>query len=398
MSYHISEYYIEEIPQNYINAEKLIRKNPDNYKIIKKQIKKNFNAFKYVSDRLKNDFDFVKHVVNNDGLQIKYASDNLKNNYKIAITAISNNDFAYKFISDKLKKDTTIINLVGKIHAHAIKFLPDKSYITLDFINNIIDNSCYLYFDFVKLIPKKLLTQDICLKLVKRNDSIFYDIPKKFINNDIIYYIIKQKKIIFLLDRNINITEEIILYALKLNKEDYSYIPKNFLNKKSFILKMVAIDSDFICLIPPKLQNDCDIIICAINNNKKFTQHNNVLLYNQVWNIQWNFNKFEKHYIEILENIKYMPYTNNIEKLLNIIFSDTYLKNLILNTDKYSNYLIELFKYYKDNTEDYVLIFEKYNIRFINFIDFRPCNTNVTDEEIKQSLIEHNPNKNILWY
>lgn len=366
-------------------AEQLIRENPDNFSIINIEIKKNFEAFKYVSDRLKNDFNFVRYIVSRNGLLIEYASYYLKNNFIIAKTAINNNDYAYKFISNRLKKNNEIINLVGKINANAVNNLFDKSIITTDIILNIINNSININYNFINIIPQELLTQEIAFKLIKRNIYCFLTIPIKLINNDILLYIIEKNYLILILKRNIKITDEnLILNALKLNSEYINYIPLYLLSNKNFALKIVSINSDFISKLSNHLEHDRDIIICAINNNIKCIKYNNILLYNQVWNIQWNFNKYKKNYIKILKNIKYMPFTNNIEKLLHIILSNNNLKKIIIN--KYSYYLIDIFKY---NSKEYIALFEIYDIIFLNIN---------LDEEIKKIFIEHNLNKIILFY
>lgn len=410
-----------------LKAEQIIKENPDNLEIINSVINQNYDAFLYVSDRLKDNHNFVKFILSKKGLLIEYASDKLKNRFKIAEIAIKNNPRSYKFISNELKINKDIINLVinNSKHYTDIITLFDKSLLTIDLINSIINNTSIDY-DFILFIPEELLTKEIIINFINKNPNnswairnILHKIPLKFYDNDIILNIIKNnfknlKYFLEYFDIQLN-DKSFFLKALKINHEFINYISDRILSSdkqysdlilsdKKFIMEILDINSNFILDISSELQidRDRDIIIYAINRCKDFVKYNNILLYNQVWNIQWNFKNFEKNYIEILENMKYMPYTDNIGILLdNILYqhdilSDEEYKSLI--NDKYSKYLTDILLFNNDKNEEYIILFEKYNIRCFNFNEIKPLDTDNTDEEIKDAYKNENINKIILWY
>ena len=364
-----------------MKAEQIIRQNPDNFK-----------AFEYVSDRLKNKYDFVRYIVSKDGELIKFASNYLQNNFIIAKTAIINNSYAYNFISKRLKNNPDIISLVSQSSNGEMIALIDTSLLTEDLVNNFLEHSI-ISSRFIHFIPEKILTKKIIMKILNKSPVSLCKVPLELIDDDIILYMIKNNYMEYLKEYNIQITNtSLIIEALKINHKYINSVSKELLNDEHFVLKIVAINGDFILKSSTQLQNNRDIIICAINHSKKLIKYNNILLYNQVWNIQWNFEKFEKNFIEILENIKYMPFTDNIGKLLNIILSDDDFKKIII--DNYNEYLYDVITY----NEDYIIFFQKYNILFFNIIVVRLLYTNINDDEIKAHYRDTlYPNKIILW-
>ena len=398
------------------NVEQIIKENPDNLEIINSVINKNYDAFKYVSDRLKKNSKFVKFIVSKKGLLINYVSNNLKNNFVIAKIAIMNDVRSYIYISNELQNNNDIIDLVITSNKYLFDIITlfDKSVLTIDLINRIIDNSL-ITSNFIEYIPNELLTKEIIIKIINNAPlSTINKIPLDLFDNDIILNIIKNNNLknlkCYLEKNNIQITDiSLILKALEINFEYINYISKELLNNKEFVMKILSINGDFILNISDELKNDCHVIIHAINHCKHITEYNHILLYNQVWNIQWNFNKFEKNYIEILENMKYMPFTENIGILLdNIlsqhdILSDKEYKKLI--TEKYSKYLTDILIYNNDKNEEYIIWFEKYNIRCFNFNEVKPLDCDEIADEERITIIKteyENENKNnkkiILWY
>jgi hypothetical protein len=375
-----------------IKAEQIIRQNSDNLDIIKVEIENNYKAFKHVSNRLKNDFNFVRYIVSKDGELIKFASNYLQNNFIIASIAIRNKSSAYNFISNRLKNNHDIISLVSQSSdGNIIEFI-EPHLITEHIIENFLDNSI-ISSKFISFIPEKFLTKKIIMKILNKSPVSLCKISLELIDDDIILNMIKNNHIDYLKEYNIQITNTLlIIEALKINFKYIDNVSKELLNDKQFVLKIVAINGDFILKVSTELQNNRDIIICAINHSKKLIKYNNILLYNQVWNIQWNFDKFEKNFIEILENIKYMPFTDNIGKLLHIILSDDDFKKIII--DNYNKYLHDVIIY----NEDYIIFFQKYNILFFSMIEVRLLDTNINDDEIKAYYKDTlYPNKIILW-
>ena len=182
----------------------------DDYEFVLGAVKIRGKFITYANKKFRNDFTIVLNSVKMNGMCLKYASNFLKNNLEIVTCAIQNNPKSIKYASGNIRDYPDIMMKVFKrnykLMRHASPRIRESKVIARECLN--IDVK---YFDF--LDEKLKADPEILLDLLKRCN------PSKF----------------------------------------YRLCPKNLLNDKEFILKLVKHNFGYILKIPEKFQTDYDI-------------------------------------------------------------------------------------------------------------------------------------------
>lgn len=334
---------------------KIVKKNPEeyryallehqeNYNIAFEAIKKNYGIYNLIPEKLRNNYSITKLVIRKNGLYL--------------------NKIPKKIINKEII-DLAILN-----NSASIQYVPE-SFITNDMLEYVIHNNPYN----IKHIPEKFITQE--LKLITKESfmnlktSINYsDVPECFKDDvDII---------------------------LKIAKSGYCDSIKEKLKIKDTSILILSINSSLLEYVPNEFIDDFDYKMRIIVCNQKIIKFNKDPILNMLWNIQWNFEKYEKNYIEIIQNIKYLIYSENFYKLLNILLNDNDFRKIIIDH-------LHLFVELINNDEKLLLFFDHNNILFYELKMLIP-ETLLENEDVnkyeqqKEYIKKKFPNKYIYFF
>lgn len=241
-----------------------------------KSFRPNYNTkYKYNYDILMNDDDYLLYI--NQTLKNLVTEHNKNKNN---ITKYDENTFIPKFFSsDNISIDD--------VYCFFLNDLLQKIYKDINLINNLKINNINLNLEEIT-IEKFNLKYKIC-----NNKSIFINAEE----NSNKYKEISYLFLLFIYNTIKNDNSQIILYSL-INKD-----------------KRISLDKEYHNLdIIKNLEKSCDAM---------FMLHTEILnKYNDIINEE----KFNKNYIELKKNIKYIDHPSNIENNNNIL--ETYFKSV----------------------------------------------------------------------
>lgn len=342
---------LEQEPNKSINEVlKIVQKNSHEYEyalyehkinfdIAFAAIKKNISMYNYIPEELRNKNYYInKFIVKKDGLYL--------------------NKIPAKFINRE------IINLAILSNSKSIKFVP-KSFITNDMITYVVNNNPY----YIKYIPNNLITKEIIAitkeSLMKQKYSLNYiNIPEIF--------------------------KDDIDIILKIASEGFCDSIKEKLKFKDLSILILKVNPSLIKYVPNEFFDDFDYKMRLVVCNQNIKKFNKDLILNMLWNIQWNFDKYEKNYVEIIQNVKYLIYSTNFNKLLKILLNDDDYRKIIIDH-------LHLFVELINNDEELLLFFDHNNIIFYEILSPKPETKDEHDEFIKQIKFKF-PNKYIFFY
>ena len=300
--------------------------------------------------------------IKQNSIHIKYLSDELKNNKKIILTAVKQNGLILQFVIDKFKNDKKIVLAAVKQNPLACSFMNKEFFKDPIVILTSLTQNIEILFIFKNLINYKIF------------GNIDYE---------------KNKKLIF---KVIKIFPGLYKY-LNINIKKNIQITKDIIKINGFSL--------YFCL--PKIKNNIDIVLTALNSNKKSVKTFTSI----IDTIPVNMHKKKIIALKIIDiyGVKDLYKKSKLKFLhigfseLNNIFSKDYIEYKFINIDLYTvNIIIKEFEYFLNTTEniDTVIfieldknIFSRYTI---NLENNKNINKHIIDNRIKIDTFYKNLN------
>jgi len=344
----------------------------------------------------------VLKIVEKKPYEYQYALPEHKENINIAITALKKNSDIYNFIPEKLRNNNYYINkLAVQKDGINLKYIPFK-FINKEIINLAIFNKtrsiCYDPADgcnIFKYIPEKFMTNKIITDIININPLRINDIPTKFITEELL--LIAKKSFLKKPLKYSNIPEyfkDDIDIILKIANSGFCDSIKEKLKSKDISILILSVNPSLIKYVPNEFFDDFDYKMRLVVCNYHIVKFNNEPILNMLWNIEWNFDIYEKNYVEIIQNIKYLIYSTNFYKLLKILLNDIDYKKIIIDH-------LHLFVELINNDEKLLLLFNDNNILFFELKMLIPENENTINEyecEYQKKYIQEKfPNKYIYF-
>lgn len=331
----------------------------------------------------------VLKLIQKNSYEYKYALYEHKINYDIAFAAIKKNIYMYNYIPEELRNKNYYINkFVVRKNGLYLKEIPAK------FINReIINLSILSDSKSIKYVPKSFITNDMITYVVKNNPYNIKYIPNDLITKEILSVTKKSLMNIFdplnYEDIPENFKDDIDI-ILKIASKSYCDSIKEKLKLKNISILILTVNPSLIEYVPNEFFDDFDYKMRLVVCNQNIIKFNKDPILNMLWNIQWNFDKYEKNYVEIIQNVKYLIYSTNFYKLLKILLNDDDFRKIIIDH-------LHLFVELINNDEELLLFFDQNNIIFYEILLPKPETKDKHDELIKQIKLKF-PNNYIYFF
>jgi hypothetical protein len=297
----------------------------------------------------------VLKIIKKDPHEYRHALLEHQENYNIAFEAIKKNYGIYNFIPEKLRNNYSITKLVIRKNGLYLNIIP-KKFINKEIIDLAISNNSAS----IQYVPESFITNDMLEYVIHNNPYNIIRIPKKFITEELKLF---TKKSFINIKTSINYSDipeyfkEDIDIILKIAKGGYCDSIKDKLKIKDTSILILSVNPSLLKYVPNEFFNDFDYKMRLVVCNQKIVEFNKDPILNMLWYIEWNFEKYEKNYIEIIQNIKYLIYSINFYKLLTILLNDDDYRKIIIDH-------LHLFVELINNDEKLLLFFDHNNILF----------------------------------
>ena len=256
--------------------------------------------------------NIILEAIKENSIFIKYLSDESKNDKKIILSAVKNNGLYLKFVSDKFKNNKKIVLASVKQNGLAIEYMDKKFFNDPEIILTAINENLQILRTYKNIINFEIF------------NNLNYKKNKKLI--------LKNIKYLPLLYRFLNITI----------REDIK-IAINIMKINGFAFRFIL----------PKLSNNINIILAALNSRK---ENKNIIDI-----IPINMHKKEIIVLKIIDiyGLKKLYKNSKLNLLhigfsqLNNKFSKDYINYTFINFDLYTiDIIIEKFIYFLNTDED----------------------------------------------
>jgi hypothetical protein len=218
-----------------------------------------YNIIPYIDKLLFANYEFMLLFIDANVNSFLYASDDLKNNHTIVTAACKKNGYMLEIASEKMKNTLSIVKNSVNFDTHVLKF---ASY---DIRNN-------------KQFVMENMTNEECKWKLQR-PTMFEHVSTKLQDDyDVVMHAVKINgcALQFASEKMKN-TMAIILAAIYSNPYAFKFVPFDVRNNKQIIMENIKNDSDATAFkfASTELQNDYDVVLCAVTNNGRVIRHAN---------------------------------------------------------------------------------------------------------------------------
>ena len=234
-------------------ASKELRSNRT---IINKALQKNGFAIQYIDPILRRDPEIALLAIRSNNRSYSYIGLNLKNDRNFNLQAVAIKGIIIRYFPEEYRKDREMMRLAIKNRVSVFENIDSGLKEDREFLQELLeDNPSILVSGVIPQIDKSYITQEVAMKLVKKNGYYFSHIPQELH------------------------TEELIFIALKYNSLVLRHLSEEMTSNKEFLLRAICCNSDSLQFALTEFKNDRELVSVAVSKRGNSIQYASVELY-----------------------------------------------------------------------------------------------------------------------